>query len=357
MENQLTAKDQELHTTASALEDCERKRARLEKMLGHREQDISELQDRNAQFRERINKLEGVLGLDSLAYEQTIDTLRHTNDKLRADLAATTARDSQRIESLEQELATERRDRRQLAAEESRIRKQKDEVELQLQEYKVTIRDLRNLPGTNLGSNSTANGQTTSDHDSIVKQNSEMFERRILNLTTQLKRVREQLAKAEAEENRQSQELTQAKKDLQRKEFDLDTLRDKLQSQEQFSERLATQVAERAINQGKTREEHETLERALAERTETILEKEKDIGNLRDEISELKRTQSQQFVPKSRVRELEDQLIEKEQVRTFDDVVCFIRCLPIIQIPCMWCLTVRHRWKTALRVRYKGPEE
>lgn len=73
------------------------------------------------QLRERIGKLEGVLGLDSLAYEQTIDTLRATNERLRQDIATAASRDGSRIEQLEQELAAERRDRRQIAAEEHRV--------------------------------------------------------------------------------------------------------------------------------------------------------------------------------------------------------------------------------------------
>ena len=68
-------------------------------------------------------------------YEQTIETLRGTADRLRTDLTAATARDGKRIEELEQELAAERRDRRQVAAEEHKVRKEREELALQVQEY------------------------------------------------------------------------------------------------------------------------------------------------------------------------------------------------------------------------------
>ena len=141
------------------------------------------------------------------------------------------------------------------------------------------------------------------------------YERRIMGITKQLERVREQLARSEADEERNSALITDLRKQLQRKDFDLELAQDKLREVKGQVERLTLRIAEKAVISGSAQEEQEAQNRTLAEKTALLLEKEIQISKLEDTITELRRTQELRMVPKTQLQTVEDKFTELQQVR------------------------------------------
>ena len=136
-----------------------------------------------------------------------------------------------------------------------------------------------------------------------------------MGITKQLERVREQLARSEADEERNSALVTDLRKQLQRKDFDLELAQDKLREVQGQVERLTIRIAEKAVTSGSAQEEQEAQNRTLAEKTTLLLEKEIQISKLEDTVTELRRTQELRMVPKTQLQTMEDKLAELQQVR------------------------------------------
>lgn len=136
-----------------------------------------------------------------------------------------------------------------------------------------------------------------------------------MGITKQLERVREQLARSEADEERNSALVTDLRKQLQRKDFDLELAQDKLREVQGQVERLTIRIAEKAVTSGSAQEEQEAQNRTLAEKTTLLLEKEIQISKLEDTVTELQRTQELRMVPKTQLQTVEDKLAELQQVR------------------------------------------
>ena len=77
---------------------------------------------------------------------------------------------------------------------------------------------------------------------------------------------------------------------------------------------LTQRVAERAVDAGSSQEEQDASRRALEQRTEELLQRDRQVANLTAQLEELRREQALRFVPKERLQQAEDKLTEVEQV-------------------------------------------